>query len=95
MSRLDDIVARNARPPWYLNKVLRALIIAGLVIVCLVLVALTDLAKPKVDPKKPATASTASTCAAERARGAARPAQPPEITGSKFPWFDGEVRAAG
>ena len=55
MSRLDDIVARNKRPPWYLNKVVRAVIIAGLVIVCLALVALTDLAKPKVEPKQPAT----------------------------------------
>ena len=51
MSRLDNIIARNTRPPWYLNKVVRALIIAVMVIVCFVLLAFTDLGKPKVDPK--------------------------------------------
>lgn len=55
MSRLDNIIARNTRPPWYLNKVIRAVIIAVMVIVCIVLVALTDLGQPKVEPKKPAT----------------------------------------
>ena len=54
MSRLDNIIARNQRPPWYLNKVIRALIIAVMVIVCFVLLAFTDLGKPKVDPKPPA-----------------------------------------
>jgi hypothetical protein len=51
VSRLDDIVARNTRPPWYLNKVIRAAIILGMVIVCFVLLAFTDLGKPKVEPK--------------------------------------------
>ena len=51
MSRLDNIIARNKRPPWYLNKVVRALIIAVMVIVCFVLLAVTDLGKPKVEPK--------------------------------------------
>ncbi len=55
MGRLDNIIARNKRPPWYLNKVIRAAIIAVMVIVCIVLVALTDLGQPKVEPKKPAT----------------------------------------
>ena len=54
MSRLDNIIARNKRPPWYLNKVIRAVIIAVMVIVCFVLLAVTDLGKPKVDPKPPA-----------------------------------------
>ena len=53
MSRLDNIIARNQRPPWYLNKVIRAVIIAVMVIVCFVLLAFTDLGKPKVDPKQP------------------------------------------
>lgn len=51
MSRLDNIIARNTRPPWYLNKVVRAVIIAVMVIVCFVLLAVTDLGQPKVDPK--------------------------------------------
>lgn len=55
MGRLDNIIARNTRPPWYLNKVIRAAIIAVMVIVCILLVALTDLGQPKVEPKKPAT----------------------------------------
>jgi hypothetical protein len=58
VGRLENIVARNTRPPWYLNKVIRAAIILGMVIVCFVLLAFTDLGKPKVDPKpqkQPAT----------------------------------------
>ena len=53
VGRLENIVARNARPPWYLNKVIRAFIILAMVIICFVLLALTDLGKPKVDPKQP------------------------------------------
>jgi hypothetical protein len=53
VGRLENIVARNTRPPWYLNKVIRAAIILGMVIVCFVLLAFTDLGKPKVDPKRP------------------------------------------
>jgi len=55
VGRLENIIARNARPPWYGNKVVRALIIAAAVILCFVLLAVTDLGKPKVEPKKPAT----------------------------------------
>lgn len=58
MGRLDNIIARNARPPWYQNKVIRAGIIAVMVIVCFVLLALTDLGKPKVEPKQPAPQPT-------------------------------------
>jgi hypothetical protein len=53
--RLANIAARNARPPWYANKAIRAVIIAVMVILCLVLVAVTDYGKPKVEPRKPAT----------------------------------------
>jgi hypothetical protein len=55
VGRLDNIIERNQRPPWYLNKMIRAAIIGVLVIVCFVLLAVTDLGKPKVEPKKPAT----------------------------------------
>ena len=51
MGRLDNIIARNTRPPWYRNKMIRAAIIAVMVILCLALVALTDLGKPKVEPR--------------------------------------------
>jgi hypothetical protein len=51
--RLANIAARNARPPWYANKAIRAAIIIGLLIICFVLLAVTDLGKPKVEPKKP------------------------------------------
>jgi hypothetical protein len=53
--RLANIAARNARPPWYANKAIRAAIIGALLILCFALLALTDLGKPKVEPKKPAT----------------------------------------
>jgi hypothetical protein len=53
VGRLENIIARNTRPPWYANKVIRALIIAGMVILCFVLLAVTDLGKPKVQPKPP------------------------------------------
>ena len=53
--RLASIAARNARPPWYANKAIRAAIIGALLIICFALLALTDLGKPKVEPKKPAT----------------------------------------
>jgi hypothetical protein len=52
--RLANIAARNARPPWYANKAIRAAIIFALLIICFVLLAVTDLGKPKVDPKPPA-----------------------------------------
>jgi hypothetical protein len=55
VSRLDSIIARNRRPPWYRSKVVRAVIALVLVILCFVLLALTDLGQPKVEPKKPAT----------------------------------------
>ena len=58
MDRLENIVARNTRPPWYQNKVTRALIIAAMVIICFVLLAFTDLGKPKVDPKPPKQPAT-------------------------------------
>ena len=54
MGRLEDIVARN-QPCLVRRRYVRAAIIGVLVIVCLALVALTDMAKPKVDPKPPAT----------------------------------------
>ena len=54
MGRLENIVARNQRPPWYQNKMIRAAIIFAMVILCFVLLAFTDLGKPKVEKKKPA-----------------------------------------
>lgn len=54
-ARLAAIAARNARPPWYANKLVRGLIFAALVLICLALVAFTNLAKPKVAPKPRAT----------------------------------------
>ncbi len=51
-ARLAAIVARNQRPPWYANKLVRGLIFAALVLICLALVAFTNLAKPKVDAKR-------------------------------------------
>jgi len=53
--RLANIVARNQRPPWYANKPIRAAIIVAMLILCLLLLVFTDLGKPKVEPKKPAT----------------------------------------
>ena len=55
VGRLDNIIARNKRPPWYASKPVRAVIILGMVILCFVLLAVTDLGKPKVEPKQPAT----------------------------------------
>jgi hypothetical protein len=49
--RLAAIIARNAQPPWYANKLVRGLIFAALVLICLALVAFTNLAKPHVDAK--------------------------------------------
>ena len=46
-ARLAAIVARNTRKPWYTNKLTQGLIFAALVLICLALVAFTDLAKPK------------------------------------------------
>ena len=56
--RLAAIIARNARPPWYANKLVRGLIFAALVLICLALVAFTNLAKPRIEPK-PAAGSAA------------------------------------
>jgi hypothetical protein len=53
--RLAQIAVRNARPPWYANKAIRAAIIGALLILCAALLAFTDLGKPKVEKKKPAT----------------------------------------
>jgi hypothetical protein len=55
VGRLENIIARNTPPPWYLNKMIRAAIILVMVIACFVLLAFTDLGKPKVEPKQPAT----------------------------------------
>jgi len=58
-ARLAAIVARNTRKPWYTNKLTQGLIFAALVLVCLALVAFTNLAKPKVE-SKPAAAGSAA-----------------------------------
>jgi hypothetical protein len=55
VGRLEDIVERNRRPPWYMNKLIRAAIIGVLLIVCFVLLAVTKLGQPKVEPRAPAT----------------------------------------
>ena len=49
--RLAAIIARNTPRPWYANKLVRGLIFAALVLICLALVAFTNLAKPHVDAK--------------------------------------------
>ncbi|HSN27457.1 MAG TPA: hypothetical protein VLT45_14280 [Kofleriaceae bacterium] len=67
-ARLAAIVARNTRPPWYANKLVRGLIFAALVLICLALVAFTDLAKPKTDAK-PAGGSAAVKAPADHVDG--------------------------
>ena len=57
-ARLAAIIARNTRKPWYTNRLTQGLIFAALVLICLALVAFTDLAKPKLDAK-PAAAPAA------------------------------------
>ena len=66
--RLNAIIARNQRPPWYANKLVRGLIFAALVLICLALVAFTNLAKPHVDPK-PAAAPAAPAAPADHVDG--------------------------
>lgn len=56
-ARLAAIVARNTRPPWYENKLVRGLIFAALVLICLALVAFTNLAKPNVEPRAAGSAA--------------------------------------
>ena len=58
-ARLAAIVARNTRKPWYANRLTQGLIFAALVLICLALVAFTNLAKPKVDAKPPAVQAPA------------------------------------
>lgn len=67
-ARLAAIVARNTRPPWYANKLVRGLIFAALVLICLALVAFTNLAKPRVEPK-PATPAAAPAAPADHVDG--------------------------
>lgn len=66
--RLAAIVARNAPRPWYANKLVRGLVFAALVLICLALVAFTNLAKPHVDAK-PAPAGAASHAPADHVDG--------------------------
>ena len=46
MGRLDNIIARNRRPRWTKDPVVRAIAIAVAVAIVFALVAFTDLARP-------------------------------------------------
>lgn len=52
-SRLDDIVARNRRPHWVKNPVIRAIVLGVLLVVVFVLLAFTDLGHPSVPAHDP------------------------------------------
>ena len=56
MNRLDKIVARNQRPPWYRNK---PLLFAAAIVLALVMVALaamTSIGRPHTDDVPPPSA---------------------------------------
>ena len=50
MSRLDNIIARNTPPPWYRDKVVRAVIVFFTIVVVIGLAVCTDLGKPDAPP---------------------------------------------
>ena len=59
MNRLDNIVARNQRPPWYRNKPLLFAAAIALAIAMVALAMMTRLGQPKTaEPPAPSTPSS-------------------------------------
>ena len=51
MEKLDKIIARNTPPPWYMNKVVQAVIAFVAIVLAITLGVCTDLGKPAAPPK--------------------------------------------